>query len=228
MNNQNNNNNPINHQFIEEVPVVVPTAAAVSPAAPATATTDATDAAATIKFRIPDTRAQNGIQLAPLLLLNCMLSTTSGWSPISKWYALCAAFRDRYDRLNPTGTARIENWVYHDAMENPTSEVPTVTPTTVYASLAGETIDNRGKVAVLDKAVDQTIEHLVTSMNEIEARCFDHVEPSIEKRDQVQSRIAEQMQGSLDIQRQMLMVLRRGFGSRNKNATSYNAFENGG
>ncbi|KAI7891926.1 uncharacterized protein EV154DRAFT_562775 [Mucor mucedo] len=81
MNNQNNNNSPINHQFIEvtpnrvayeeqEVPVVVPVAAAVSPAA------------ATIKFPIPDTRAQDGIQLAPLLLLNCMLIKTSGWSPI--------------------------------------------------------------------------------------------------------------------------------------------------
>ncbi|KAI7888074.1 uncharacterized protein EV154DRAFT_484476, partial [Mucor mucedo] len=134
----------------QEVPVVVPAAAAVFPAAPATPTADATEAAATIKFRIPDTRAQNGIQLAHLILLNCMLITTSGWSPISKCYALRAAFRHRNDRLNPTGTAPIENWVYHDAMENPTSEVPTVTPTTVYSSLAGETIDNRGEVAVLD------------------------------------------------------------------------------
>ena len=69
-------------------------------------------------------------------------------SPLkSKWYALCAAFRDRNARLNPTGTARIENWVYHDAIENPTSQMPTVIPHTVYTSLAGETIDNRGEVA---------------------------------------------------------------------------------
>ncbi|KAI7874076.1 uncharacterized protein EV154DRAFT_569811 [Mucor mucedo] len=98
-------------------------------------------------------------------------------------------------------------------------------PTTVYTSLSGETIDNCGDVAVLDEAVDQTIEYLVTSMNEIEARRLEHGEPerrkftkyvarsttffghmleSMEKRDQVQSRIGD-----------------------NNNATSYNPVENG-
>ncbi|KAI7891924.1 uncharacterized protein EV154DRAFT_562766 [Mucor mucedo] len=175
MNNQYNNNNLINHQFVEvtpngvayeeqEVPVIVP-------AAPATA--DATDAAATIK--------------------------------------------QRNDRLNTTRTAPIENWAYHDALENATSEMPTVTPTTMYTSLAGETIDDRGEVVVLDdeepsKTMVPRRGLLVGLPVEVEARRFEHGQPerrmfsgylalsttffgqmlkSMEKRDQVQSRIAE-------------------------------------
>ena len=82
-------------------------------------------------------------------------NSTKGRRPLSasrsKWSALSAAFRHVIDRLNATGTAPIENWVYHDAMENPTSEMTTGIPPTVYTSIAGETIDNRCEVAVLDE-----------------------------------------------------------------------------
>ncbi|KAI7867328.1 uncharacterized protein EV154DRAFT_488353 [Mucor mucedo] len=156
-------------------------------------------------------------------------NSTKGRRPLSASWSNCSAlragFRHRNDRFNATGTAPIENWVYHDAIENPTIEMPTVIPHTVYTSLAGETIDNRGEVAGArgvravkndgageGRAVNRTIEHLVTSMNEVEARRFEHGEPerrmfteylalsttffgqmlkSMEKRDKVQSRIAK-------------------------------------
>ena len=187
----------------------------------------------------------------------------------SKCSAFCAAFRHRNDRLNATGREPIENWTYHDAMENATSEVPTVIPRTVYSSLPGETIDIRGEAvsarrgrtvedngaeegvtrgaASRSRGVNRTIEHLVTSIKEIEARCFKRGDPdrrtfsrnlapsttffgqplkSMDKQDQVQSGIAVLLQASLDIEHQMLMVMKGDFGSSNNNATSYNAFEN--
>ncbi|KAI7891586.1 uncharacterized protein EV154DRAFT_602299 [Mucor mucedo] len=81
-------------------------------------------------------RSMSSLSAKFLLQLMQQEASTNGSRPLSplksKWSAICAAFRHRNDRLNPTGTVPIENWFYHDALENPTSEMLTVKPTIVY------------------------------------------------------------------------------------------------
>ncbi|KAI7891143.1 uncharacterized protein EV154DRAFT_481543 [Mucor mucedo] len=215
----------------QEFPVVFPAAAAVSPAI-----------RSNYNNRLYSTRTlaeRNELYRVILHAFNSN-SSTNGKIPLSglksRWSALCAAFRYRNDRLSATGTAPFENWAHHVTMENATREVPTVILPTVYTSLARETIDIRGQVvgarqertvedngadegvtrgaASRSRAVNRTMEYLVTSMNEIEARCFELGEPeritfnnylarsrmffgetleSLERQEQVQSRIADQM-----------------------------------